>query len=103
MMQYYYLVLLLCSILGLIYADWIYKLAWFRNPHQAGACFAFALVFFLVWDIVGILLGVFSTNQALVSGLYIGSPDLPIEEFLFLGLLTYNVVIVWRLVCLRMS
>jgi len=45
--------------------------------------------FFLVWDIAGIMLGIFSTNPRYVFGLNFFTPNLPIEEVLFLTLLIY--------------
>ena len=39
-----------------------------------------ALGFFLLWDIAGIRLGIFATNPAWVSGLFLGSANLPMEE-----------------------
>lgn len=56
------------------------------------------LLFFLAWDIAGIWLKVFSTNQRYVLGLYLFTPDLPIEECFFLILLTYVILLVTRAV-----
>lgn len=80
-----------------------YTLALFWHRNITLAVVLSGVLFFLAWDIVGIVLGVFSTNQAWVTGLYIITPDLPIEEFLFLILLNYQVVLLWRWRCIRMS
>lgn len=102
-MQYYYLLALITSIAGLLYADYRYKLMWWYNRKQATICLVAGVTFFLLWDIVGIVLGVFATNQAWVSGWHVITPNLPIEEFLFLGLLSMNCMIGWRLACSRIS
>lgn len=102
-MQYYYLIALITSISGLLYADRRYKLMWHHNARQATVCLVVGVIFFLVWDVVGIALGVFATNQAWVSGWHVVTPDLPVEEFLFLTLLCMNIMIGWRLICPRTS
>jgi len=103
MQKYAYLAVLIFSISGLMVADYKYKLAWFWSAKITAICLLATLVFFLAWDITGITLGVFSTNQAWVTGWYIGIPDLPIEEFLFLTLLGYQAILYWRWLCLRTS
>ncbi len=55
-----------------------------------------SVMFCLVWDVAGINLGIFHTNQEWVSGLHLISRDLPVEEVLFLTFLSYFTVIVWR-------
>lgn len=95
-MQYAYLLSLIVSLSGLLYLDYKKHLAWFWNGRKTATTLAIGLIFFLAWDISGIVLNVFSTNQAWVSGLYLVTPNLPIEEFLFLTLLCYQTVLVWR-------
>ncbi len=67
-MQYYYLLALLTAFTGVLSADYRLKLVLFRNARLAGWMIAGSVVFFLVWDILGLLLNVFSTNQEWVSG-----------------------------------
>lgn len=50
---------------------------------------ALVVGFFLLWDVAGILLNVFYTNQKYVSGVYFFTPDMPLEEILFLTLVGY--------------
>jgi lycopene cyclase domain-containing protein len=51
---------------------------------------------FLVWDIIGIALGIFFRGNAPhLSGLLMG-PELPVEELFFLILLCYNTLLVYR-------
>lgn len=92
-----YLTILLLSIFGLAVADWRYKLVIFRNAHAALKTWAVMLVFFLAWDVAGICLSVFSTNQSYVVGIHLITPDLPIEEVLFLTLLAYTSVWFYRI------
>src|SRR5215210_396488 len=102
-MEYIYLLTLLFSLAGIAYADYRFKLFLFRSRRQALAVWLAALPFFLAWDIAGIRSGIFGTNQDRVTGLYLGSPDMPIEELFFLTLLIYVTALVWRLVCIRIS
>lgn len=102
-MRYYYLVFLLFSLSGLLYADYKHKLFFFKNAELAFRVLAIGLAFFLTWDVVGIVLDVFSTNQAWVSGIHFFTRDIPLEEFFFLSLFLFNTALVWRFVCSRTS
>ena len=93
---YTYLLILVLSLSGLGLADWRYKLVVFDNSKAALASIALLTGFFLCWDVVGLWLEIFSTNQAYVSGLYIVTPNLPIEEILFLVLLNYVTLICYQ-------
>lgn len=92
---------LVFSLSGLACADYRYKMALFWKPKKVAVTLLLGIAFFLMWDITGIALDVFHTNPHWVSGLYIGIPDLPIEEFLFLALLNYQIILFWRLAWLR--
>lgn len=96
MQSYAYLFSLILSLAGLFYLDYKKQLAWFWNARKTAVSLAIGLVFFLAWDITGIVLNIFSTNQVWVSGVYVVTPNLPIEEFLFLTLLCYQTVLLWR-------
>lgn len=101
MQQYAYIIALIVSIFGLAVIDKKYRLAFFWDHHKTAVILLVGIVFFFAWDVAGVILGVFSTNQAWVTGLYVITPDLPIEEFLFLTLLNYQVILFWRWRCLR--
>jgi lycopene cyclase domain-containing protein len=103
MEHYYYLGVLVFSITGLLYADRKYGLVLFRDSKYFGGLLMLSIGFFLIWDLTGIILNVFSTNSGWVSGLYTFTPNLPLEEFLFLFLFGYTTLLTWRLVCLRTS
>lgn len=102
-MQYAYITALLVAFSGILLADHRLRLVMFRNARLSLALITASVCFFLIWDILGVALGVFATNQEWVSGLYIGTPNLPIEEFIFLAFLSYVTLVAWRLVCLRTS
>ena len=56
---------------------------------------AVSLGFFLLWDIIGICLGIFATNPAWVGGLFLGSANLPAEEVAFLLLLGLSALVLY--------
>lgn len=96
-----YALILCVSLSGLAILDWRYKLLLWRSRASKSATLATIaamLLFYLAWDIAGIWLKVFSTNQRYVLGLYLFTPDLPIEECFFLILLTYVILLVTRAV-----
>lgn len=101
MKQFVYLLVLLISLGGLTYIDYKLQLALFWNSRKAALILLINLIFFLVWDIVNISAGIISTNREWVSGVYLLTPNLPIEEFLFLTLLGYQTLLLWRWRCLR--
>lgn len=102
-MKYYYLLALIISSGGLLYADRRLNLVFFRNKRLGALCLLIGLGFFLCWDLIGLVNNIFATNQVWVSGLYAFSPNLPLEEFLFLSFFCYLTVITWELVCTRIS
>lgn len=91
--EYVYSLALGFSLVGLFGVDVRFKRVFFSLSHRPLTSIAttvVAVVFFmLLWDYLGVKLGIFSTNQSLVLGLHLGNPDLPIEEVLFLTLCTY--------------
>lgn len=98
--------ILLVSLLGLTYLDWRYGLVIFdskkRPTKTSPRLLAFLstlftmLIFFLIWDISGIILGIFRTNSSYTLGLNLITPNLPIEEVLFLTLLIYVTLLVYK-------
>lgn len=101
-----YGLLLVFSLLGLSWLDWRYKLVAFgenKPGHllapRLRATRATLLVMtglFLVWDVSGIVMGVFRTNTSYTLGLNILTPNLPIEEVVFLMLLTYVSLLTYK-------
>lgn len=88
-----YLLILVISLSGLVALDRHWKLVYFaKSAHSRYATLATVAtlgIFFVIWDITGILLGIFWTNPRYTIGLNLFTPNLPIEELLFLSLLVY--------------
>ena len=85
-----YLVGLLVSIAGIAVLDARYRLFFWRSPLRAAAVMVIGLVFFLVWDVVGVHLGVFFIgHNDLLSGVLL-APEVPLEEVFFLVLLCWT-------------
>lgn len=85
-----YLAALAVAITGMVLLDRRFRLFFWRDARRAAIVLPLGVAFFLVWDLGGILLGIFFRGQtAFMTGLLIG-PELPIEEVFFLTLLCYN-------------
>jgi lycopene cyclase domain-containing protein len=94
--SFFYLFALVISILGLIGIDKRHNLALFRYPLPTLISVLVAVVVFLIWDIVGISLGIFFRgNTILLSGILL-APELPLEELFFLILLSYNTLLAYQ-------
>ncbi|MCX6806401.1 MAG: lycopene cyclase domain-containing protein [Patescibacteria group bacterium] len=100
-MKFMYLAILLFSIFGMTLIDYRYKLIFFNTPRAAAMSIAIVMTLLLVADIIGINWNIFSTNSRYVAGVFIGSENLPIEEFLFLFLLCYFILNLYAYIKLR--
>lgn len=93
---YLYLIALVFSIFGVGLLDWTHKVALFVDARATLIAVSISVVVFLVWDVVGILNGIFFRGDAPhLSGLLL-APELPLEELFFLILLSYNTLVVYR-------
>lgn len=93
-----YLGLLVFSIIGTTIIDARWKIALFDDPRRTILVLACSVAFFISWDISGIASGVFFKGE---SDLLIGwdiATEIPIEEVLFLTLLSHCAVLAFRLV-----
>ena len=91
-----YAIILILSISGLLVIDYKWQLIIWRDVISRRAFLATlicGLVFFLIWDLVGIGLGIFYTNPRYTLGINLFTPNLPIEEIGFLTLLIYTILI----------
>lgn len=81
---------LLISIAGMVTLDQRFRLLLFADRWWRGAAvLAAGVAFFIVWDLVGIGLGIFFRGQtSYMSGVLV-APELPVEELGFLTLLSY--------------
>ena len=88
-MSLMYLGILLAAILCMILVDRRFALFFWRDARRATIVLVFGLVFFLLWDLLGIGLGIFFRGEnAIATGVMLG-PELPLEEPVFLIFLCY--------------
>ncbi|MFF1530037.1 lycopene cyclase domain-containing protein [Cellulomonas sp. NPDC058312] len=91
-----YLGALLVSLGGLAVIDRRWRLAFWDAPRRAALTVGIGVVGFLLWDVAGLLLGIFARGESPhMTGLLL-APELPVEEAVFLTLLCYNALLVWR-------
>jgi lycopene cyclase domain-containing protein len=84
-----YLAALLIALAGMVLLDRRFRLFFWQDARRAAIVLAVGVVFFLLWDLAGVGLGVFFRGQTpFMTGLLV-APELPIEEVLFLALLGY--------------
>jgi len=97
-MSIVYLAALLGAILGTGLLDWRHKLALFGGAAlRTALVVALAVVFFLLWDVVGISEGIFFRGTGpWMTGVLLG-PELPLEELVFLILLSYATLVSYLL------
>ena len=84
-----YLLAILVSAAGIALLDRRFRLAFWRSRGRTIAAVLIGVAFFVAWDAVGILTGVFVKGD---SPLYLGvmiAPELPMEEVFFLAFLCY--------------
>jgi lycopene cyclase domain-containing protein len=91
-----YLLVLVSSLICLGLVDYRYQLALFWRRRQTVWTLALGIGFFLIWDVLGIVLDIFFTgNSPYILRVFV-APDLPIEEFFFLAVLMYSTIITYR-------
>lgn len=96
MTSYLYVLSLMVSICGLGVLDYRYRLAYFVDRRATLLTIGGMVAFFVIWDVIGIELGIFFTGKtAYLSGIELAA-DLPLEELFFLVLLSYVTLLVWR-------
>ena len=96
-----YLVALAISITGMVLIDRRWRLFFWRDARRAAIVLAVGIVFFVVWDLFGIGLGIFFRGEtSFMTGLQV-APELPVEELFFLTLLCYVTMNVYGLLTRR--
>lgn len=84
-----YLVALLISLGCMVLLDRRFSLFFWRDARRASIVLLSGVLFFLLWDLAGIGLGIFYRGESpFLIGLHL-APELPIEEVFFLALLGY--------------
>ena len=88
-MSLLYLAALLIALFGMVMLDRRFGLFFWQDARRASVVLAAGILFFLVWDLVGVGLGVFFRGEtAFMTGLQV-APEIPLEEVFFLALLCY--------------
>ena len=88
-MSVLYLAALFVALAGMIVLDRRFGLFFWRSGRRAAIVLVVGVVFFLVWDLSGIGLGIFFRGEtSFMTGLQL-APELPLEEIFFLTLLCY--------------
>ena len=84
-----YLVALGIALTGMVVLDRRFGLFFWNDARRASIVLAVGIVFFVVWDLFGIGLGIFFRGETdFMTGLQV-APELPVEELFFLALLCY--------------
>ena len=84
-----YLAALTIALSGMVVLDRRFGLFFWADARRAAVVLVAGVVFFLVWDLFGIGMGIFFRGEtSFMTGLVI-APELPIEEVFFLALLCY--------------
>jgi lycopene cyclase domain-containing protein len=91
-----YLIGLLIGLTGMAIIDYRYKLAFWYNRRRTIFTVLIAVSVFVVWDIIGIALGIFRHGGSEYSLPFTIAPEFPIEELFFLTLLCYCTLVIYR-------
>jgi lycopene cyclase domain-containing protein len=94
--QWLYLIGLLVGIGGLLTVDHRWKLAFWRDAKRTSLTVIVAVLIFNVWDFFGIFLGIFYHGGSPYSLPFRLAPEFPIEEIVFLFLLSYCTLILYH-------
>lgn len=94
MQNWYYLFGLIFSICGLLAFDWRHKLAFFHDAKRSGLTIVIAICIFIIWDLLGIGLGIFYSGNSNYALPFMLLPNFPVEELFFLFLLCYVTLLI---------
>ncbi|MDF9278604.1 lycopene cyclase domain-containing protein [Arthrobacter sp. EH-1B-1] len=86
-----YLLFLLISLGCMVLLDQRLRLFFWHDARRAAVVLITGVLFFLVWDLAGIGLGIFYRGTAAMTGVML-APELPLEEPIFLAFLCYLVM-----------
>jgi lycopene cyclase domain-containing protein len=88
-----YLACLLLASGALVLVDSRFRLVFWRDARRSAVVLVVGLAFFLAWDAVGIVAGVFARGRSpFMTGIEL-APELPLEEPVFLAFLCYLTLI----------
>ena len=95
-MEFFYLGALLFGIAGMTIIDWRYKLAYWRDSKRTALTVLSAMAIFILWDFLGIFLGIFFHGQSIYQLPFTLAPEFPLEELFFLYLLAYCALVIYN-------
>jgi lycopene cyclase domain-containing protein len=90
-----YLGALLLSLGCMLLLDRRFRLFFWRDPLGAAVVTIVGVVFFLVWDVFGIALGIFFRGEATIASGLMFAPEMPVEEPVFLVFLVVCTMVVY--------
>lgn len=94
-MSFLYLAALLLSAFCMLLIDRRFRLFFFADARLAAVVTLLGLVFFLLWDVAGIGLGIFVMGDSrYLSGVELG-PEMPLEEPVFLMFLSLCTMVIY--------
>lgn len=96
MISFAYLIGLLIGITGMAIIDWRYKLAFWLDKRRTLLTVTIAVLIFIIWDILGITLGIFFHGGSQFSLPIRLLPEFPLEELFFLILLCYCTLVIYQ-------
>lgn len=97
MEQYFYITALLISIFGLFVIDRKYKLCFWENKQRATLTILLSILVFILWDLIGISLGIFFSGNSRYMMPYFIIEEFPVEELFFLFLLSYSTLTTYQI------
>ncbi|WP_345761093.1 lycopene cyclase domain-containing protein [Diaminobutyricibacter sp. McL0608] len=92
-MSILYLVILIGGLGCMSLLDRRFRLFFWRDGRRAAVVALIGLLFFVVWDLAGIALGIFERGASPISTGVLVAPEFPIEELFFLAFLCYLTMI----------
>lgn len=96
MQQYYYITALLLSIIGIALIDRKHGLSYWNNKQRTVLTIGVSISVFIVWDLIGISLGIFFSGSSKYMMPYFIVDQFPIEELFFLLLLNYTALNIYQ-------
>lgn len=90
-----YLLALLVSLACMLLLDRRFGLFFWRDPVAASVVTAVGVSFFLLWDVAGILGGIFLRGDAAIATGILLAPEMPLEEPVFLLFLVVCTMVVF--------
>jgi len=96
MIEFAYLGALALSLGGLAMIDRRLRLAFWHDARRSAWTVGLGVVGFLLWDVAGLLLGIFARGDSPHMTGVLLAPELPLEEAFFLALLCYVGLLAWR-------